>query len=200
MSKSKNKKGRVWATILYDEDIKTLSDKIEATKIPCYLSPCHDNDYNENGEKKKPHRHLMIVLNGPHEEPEIKEVFSELGGVGCERVRDKITYALYLTHANSKEKTQYNPCDVLTFNGAIEYNKLVERHNTFDYGEIMSEIISYIVENNTDVFADLVIFAKDNNPLWFRALMGKGGMAVTNFMRSRVWARERYKGGGTNEE
>ena len=64
------KRTRTWATIIYprqSEDEKTTcpdnwADVLGELGVKVCVSPLHDKDIEANGEKKKPHRHVIFSI------------------------------------------------------------------------------------------------------------------------------------------
>ena len=93
---------RCFATILYTESCSAdYLQQLESMHIPAFLSPLHDNDLTEDGEKKKPHYHLMLMFQGKKSKEQVVQIFKKLGGVGCELVESKIGMARYLCHLDN---------------------------------------------------------------------------------------------------
>ena len=66
-----------WATVVYpdgapDNWLQILRDML----IPCFVSPLHDQDYNADGEPKKPHYHVQFCFdsNSKRSRDQIKEL------------------------------------------------------------------------------------------------------------------------------
>ena len=73
-----------WATVVYpdsapDNWLQILRDML----IPCFVSPLHDQDYNADGEPKKPHYHVQFCFdsNSKRSRDQIKELTDQIGGV-----------------------------------------------------------------------------------------------------------------------
>ena len=83
------KRTRVFACTVYPESapsgwIKSLEEQC----IPCFISPLHDRDVDDEGNLKKEHYHVMTMYEGLKTVEQAREVFSMIGGVGCEIVKN----------------------------------------------------------------------------------------------------------------
>ena len=166
---------RTWATIVYQESCKeTWIDDLESLKIPCYISPLHDQDVQENNpnELKKPHFHVLLMFQGQKNRKNIMELVQAFGGVGAEKVEHKDAYAKYLCHLCSPGKHVYDIKDVLCLNGAKDYISVIEDSELDKYA-ILMDIIDFINEYNIFSFADLSDYARQNRKEWFRVIVGK---------------------------
>ena len=56
-----NDKNRYWTFLIYPESApKDWKDILQQTFLPVAISPLHDKDLNADGEKKKPHYHIIV--------------------------------------------------------------------------------------------------------------------------------------------
>ena len=121
------------------------------------------------------------------------EITEKLGSVGAEIVRCPHSYALYLTHANAPEKTQYSPEDIIAYYGAMDYLKKVQTSSINKY-EIIADIIRYCQANNIDCLADIIEYALENDETWFHVLAeGSSSFMLANYLKSRTWRKNKNK-------
>ena len=106
---------RNYATVVYPESApenwKTL---ISESKIPVFISPLHDNDFNATGEPKKPHYHVLTMFDTVKTKEQAETFFKTFGGVGCEVVNSTRAYGRYLCHLDNPDKAQYKIDDVIS--------------------------------------------------------------------------------------
>ena len=70
---------RNFVTIIYPESApENFKEIIGDWHIPAFLSPLHDKDVNPDGEKKKPHYHLMLMFRGKKSLDQVKEIIKEV--------------------------------------------------------------------------------------------------------------------------
>ena len=160
----KNERSKYWTLILYEdsENLK-FNDYIEKIKFLsdnyCYI--LHNKDYNENGEIKKNHYHIVMSFNNYKW---LNSLSSELNIPSnyFEKVRNLEHILMYLIHFNDKDKYQYDFTEIIgtkTFKDKLYrslhcYNK--------DEESKVSEIITYIIEHPDLSFTNLVKWVVEN--------------------------------------
>lgn len=180
-----NEKHYNYACMLYPSSVvEDYLSIIEGWHVPAFLSPLHDKDVHDKGEKKgqpkDPHYHLLVMFSNGRYENAVRELFVSIGGVGLEVIKDKAGYARYLCHLDNKDKAQYNPQEVKCFSGAdydMYLNKSVRKTDTY------GEIIKYIDECNIRSYAVLLRYAMYNKPMWFN-LLCENGLVIKDYIRS----------------
>lgn len=193
-AKKSNGRTRIWATVVYEESAPALwLETLAAMRVPCFVSPLHDRDVNPEGEPKKPHRHVLLMYDGVKTEEQAREAFSQIGGVGCERVQSVRGYARYLCHLDNPEKAQYDASEVLQFSGAdyLEVISLVT-----DKYKAIGDMIDFCEYNNIVSFSELLVYCRGNRPDWFRCLCDNSAYVMKEYLKSRVWSDERAREGG----
>lgn len=173
---------RCFATILYTESCAPdFLQQLESMHIPAFLSPLHDNDLTESGEKKKPHYHLMLMFHGKKSKDQIIKIFKKLGGVGCELVESKIGMARYLCHLDDPDKAQYLPDEVKRFAGA-DYLSVIT--TDIDRLRIITEMEEFCDNNNVFIYSVLARYARDNRPDWHRCLSTSCTVHMMAYLKS----------------
>ena len=112
-------KGRYFACVVYVDSLPVdFKERINFSGLKIAISPWHNMDQNADGLPKKPHRHVIIVFNGPvtreHADKVCKEIFN---GTVCIRLDTVRGYYRYFCHLDNPEKYQYQPCDIEHYNG-----------------------------------------------------------------------------------
>lgn len=182
----KERRVRNFAFLLYEESAQPeWKERISKLALPCFYI-YHDKDI-ENGKKKKPHYHVLFLLNSMHSREQILEIVEYIGGANgvYENVVDSKSYARYLCHLDNPEKHRYSFDEVVSL-GGLDYFKYMATDS--DKLRIVKEIIEYSKEHNIYSFADLVDYSKDNNYAWFRALCGFSGRVVREYIKSKYWS------------
>ena len=59
MSNNGTGRTRSYATVVYPESAPDFLERLNDLKVPCFVSPLHDKDFNPTGEPKKPHYHVL---------------------------------------------------------------------------------------------------------------------------------------------
>ena len=178
---------RNWASVIYPDSQETPDNWIEIIKeqiVPCFISPIHDKDINENGEIKKSHFHALLCFEGVKTREQAKEIFSLVGGVGAEPIKCVRAYARYLCHLDNPEKAQYSINDVICCCGA-DYYSLIQ--SSSDKYSAIGEIIDFCETEDIVSYAELIIYARENNFEWFKVLCDSGTLPIVQFLKSRYW-------------
>lgn len=176
---------RNYATVIYPESAPSnWKELLQEQMIPCFISPIHDSDLNPDGEKKKPHYHVLILFDGVKTIDQAKEIINSFGGVGCERVNSIRGYARYLCHLDNPEKAQYKVDDVISFCGA-DYISVVSLPS--DKYIAISDMLEFCKNNEIYAFSDLVDYARENRQDWFVTLCDNGTYIVKEYLKSSSW-------------
>lgn len=179
-------KTRNWVSIVYPESapdgwIDILSD----SHVPAIVSPLHDKDINPGtNETKKPHHHVMIMFDGPKDEPFARAIFESIGGVGCEAVNSVRGQARYFCHMDNPEKAAYSQEDIKAFSGA-NYTELIALPS--DKYKILGEMMDWVEENDIRSYRDLMVYARGQKQDWFQCLCDSGTYVMKEYLKSRTW-------------
>lgn len=188
-STAKDDRIRTFACIIYlDSAPADWKEIISSWHIEAFVSPLHDKDVNPGGEPKKPHHHVMLMFDGKKSDDRVKELFSEISGVGFERVNSTRGMARYLCHLDNPEKYQYDVGDVMQFAGA-DYQTIIGLPSD-KYGTLM-EMLDFIEANNVYSFSELLRWCGSHNSKWFRALSDNCAYIVKEYLSSRQYSHER---------
>lgn len=182
-----NGKGRTrnYATVVYPESApENWQELLVQQFVPAFISPLHDKDENPGGEPKKPHHHVMIMFDGVKTVEQAQEVFTAIGGVGCEVVKSIRGYARYLCHLDNPEKAQYSVEDVRSLCGADYPGTITLPTDMF---EMVGEMMDYCDSNDIYSYAQLLRFSRRYRPDWFRALCTSATYVIKEFLKTRSW-------------
>ena len=142
---------RNWKFLLYPEsapsDWLTI---LEDIGVPILISPMHDQDVNEEGELKKPHRHVLVTLDGPKPYDEVLTWFKPLGVKILKEVKSIRREERYWCHLDSPTKVKYDIAGLISLNG-YECKYLGER----DQLPYLSQLHKLIEDEGIIYFADL---------------------------------------------
>ncbi len=176
---------RNFGCVVYPESapenwIDILSDQ----KLPCFVSPLHDEDLDIQGQPKKPHYHVMVMFEGKKSRDQVNVIFNQIGGVGCEIVNSIRGYARYLCHMDNPEKHQYNPDDVICFGGA-DYFGICSL--AVDKYKAIGEMMDFCKLEGIHSFAYFCRYAKDFRFDWFRILCDSGAFVMREYLKTLTW-------------
>lgn len=180
---------RNYATVVYPESApEGWQEILSQCFVPAFISPLHDKDINPTGEPKKPHYHVVIMFDGVKTREQAQEIFSKIGGVGCEVVQSIRGYSRYLCHLDNPEKAQYRQEDVRALCGA-DYVGAIGL--VTDKYKAIGEMIDFCVVNGIYSYSDLLIYCRNEHFDWFRVLCDNGTVVMKEFLKSAQWTSER---------
>ena len=161
-------RARNWAFIAYPESlpdnwIEILSDY----HVPAFISPLHNQDCDNDGEKKKEHYHVMLMYQGKKSQDQVRAVTDSLNCTLPIVVSDTRGYARYLIHLDEtdEKKYHYDKKDVIELAGAC-YDDVIQLPN--DVEEIVRQIEMYIAENDVRYYQDFSLFLAKEKPEWHK--------------------------------
>lgn len=185
-----NKRTRNYATVVYPESAPDdWITKLQEQCVPALISPMHNRDINADGTPKKEHYHVMIMFEGVKTEKQAREVFELIGGVGVEPIKCLRAYARYLCHLDNPDKAQYDVSDVISCAGADYYSMISLASDKYS---AIGEMLEFCIDNGTDCYAELLLYAKHNREDWFRVLCGSGTITMVQFLKSKYWHDHKY--------
>lgn len=179
---------RAWTAIMYPESMNRYwKQALTDTHIEALISPLHDKDTNPDGDKKKPHYHVMLLFQSVVRRQTAQKVFDTIKATQCQAVKSIRGEARYLCHLDNPEKYQYPMDQVVELNGA-DYRSMIALPS--DRYETIRQIICFIEENNICSFARLVLWTSKNQEDWFRALCDNCAYIVREYLESRAWSEK----------
>lgn len=190
-SNSGTKRTRNYATVIYPESAPENWREILAQQfVPSFISPLHDKDVNPTGEPKKPHYHVIIMFDSVKTIEQAKELFSLIGGVGCEVIQSIRGYARYLCHLDNPEKSQYSIDDVKALCGA-DYISIIGL--AIDKLKALDEMMEFCEKYDVVSFYALSKYASAHRSDWARVLKESGTLYMREYLKSRQWSIENNK-------
>lgn len=178
-------KGRTrnFATVVYPESApEGWQEILSECFVPAFISPLHDKDTNPTGEQKKAHYHVIIMFDSTKTVEQAQEIFSKIGGVGCEKVNSIRGYARYLCHLDNPEKFQYNQEDVRSLCGA-DYSSTIGLAT--DKYKALAEMQDFCEVYNVNSFYLLAKYSKEHRQDWYRILSDCGSVYMREYLQSR---------------
>lgn len=185
--KNSSGKGRTrnYASVVYPESAPcNWQDILSEQFVPAFISPLHDKDLNPTGEAKKPHYHVVIMFDSVKTKDQAVDVFSKIGGVGCEVIQSIRGYARYLCHLDNPEKAQYLQEHVRSLCGA-DYSSVIGL--VTDKYKAIGEMIDFCREKNVYSYSDLLEYCRLERFDWFRVLCDNGTVVMKEYLKSKSW-------------
>lgn len=176
-------KSRYWAFIVYPESVtEGWENTLEETGLQFAVSPLHDKDIDPDGNKKKPHYHILVQYEGPKRYKNIKEeICDKIGATIPKKVESLRGYYRYFTHADNPEKAQYKEEEIKRYNNftidltstettvikkkicqIIETTKIKEYCELLDYFAEIGDNDYWEIASNHTYFFDRYITSKRN--------------------------------------
>ena len=178
------KRTRNYASVIYPDSAPDGWQEILTQQfVPAFISPLHNQDVNPTGEIKKEHYHVIIMFDSVKTVEQAKDIFSLIGGVGCEIVQSIRGYARYLCHLDNPEKAQYSPDDVISLCGA-DYHGVIGL--PIDKYKAIGEMMDYCEDNKVYSYSQLL-----ERGDWFRILCDSGTKVIVEFLKSCYWTDTR---------
>lgn len=203
--KKDDARGRNWATIVYSEnhDREEIIERLNSCHVKWFLSPLHDldkwkegeNENHEAGEPKKAHYHVLVMFDGNKSVSQMKAIFKEIDGVGCERVSDLRSYSRYLCHLDEGGlKPLYNVEEVRQGGGA-DFRSIAR--SDVDRVTTLQDILLFIRHNELTSYDDLIDLCIDSGLTDYLDLITKTYhhviIAYMAAKSKKFWAREQAR-------
>lgn len=189
MSKEKTSglgRTRNFATVVYPESAPDRWQEILGEQfIPAFISPLHNADIDPGDQPKKPHYHVVLMFDSTKTSEQAQEVFSKIGGVGCEKVQSIRGYARYLCHLDNPEKAQYDQAEVSCLCGA-DYATVIGLAS--DKYKALAEMEEFCEKYNVFSFFALCRYATAHRTDWSRTLKDNGALYMKEYLQSRKWS------------
>lgn len=188
MGDQKKTRTRNFATVVYPESApERWQDILSQYCIPAFISPLHDADLNPTGELKKAHYHVILMFESLKTKDQAQDIFTSIGGVGCEVVQSIRGYARYLCHLDNPEKHKYSESDVCSLSGA-DYRTTIGLAS--DKYKALGEMQDFCEQYNVMSFYLLSQYARKNRQDWYRILCDCGAVFMREYLKSRKWSAD----------
>lgn len=172
---------RNWKCIIYPDDIGPhWLELLDDVGVPMLVSPLHDSDLDEDGNKKKPHRHVLISLTAKQKYSVVLGWMLPLGVKILKEVRDVRRDERYWCHLDSPAKAQYSTDELIPIGGYV-CKYLGERYEQ----NTLTQIMSLIDELGLVDYADLGHELYENYPELFLVFVRYPAF-FNNYMHSRL--------------
>lgn len=159
----KEQRSSKWTFLFYKESAPNdYFEVLEELHIPFILSPWHDKDINrQTGNLKKAHKHGAFFFDSLKSYTQVSELIKERlnGPSHVEVVQSPKGLFDYFTHAESKDKTQYNINDIEVGCG-FNLDRFLVEVNSDDF---LQEVVDIINQKDFTEFEELVWYARNNH-------------------------------------
>lgn len=179
------KRSKHFATVVYPEStlLSSMFEFLGDLKIHYLVSPPHDGDFDDGGNLKKVHFHVIFVFDSLKSLDQVHSIIasspSDVQFCGLEIVNSFPCYARYLCHLDNPDKAQYDINDVVAF--GIDYLSVIA--TKVDKFASFVLLLDFIESNPNFSFSDLCFYARHNNPDMLQAIMSNS-YTVREILRS----------------
>lgn len=192
---TKEQRSTKWTFLIYKESApENYLEILDGLHVPYILSPWHDKDYdNKKQEFKKAHKHGAFYFDSLKRYSQVSNLISDKlnGPTHVEVVVSPKGMYDYFTHAENKDKTQYNVSDIETGCG-FELDKFMLEQNS---AELIGTVIDVIKEQDITEFESLVSYARNKDSMLL-TLIFRHTYFFAKYLDSRRYTKEK----GTDED
>lgn len=183
--KSTDNRTRTWSFILYEESVPdNWKEVLDDMHIEWIESPWHDKDVNANGEKKKKHKHILLLFPGKKSYEQIKEITDNLNSPIPQRCHNAKALVRYMAHLDNPEKAQYNTADIVA-HGGVDLADMLRPSSSERYS-LIRDMIDYIRSAGVVEFQDLMDYAAaEHFDDWFPLLCDSSAYVVGQYIKSQ---------------
>ncbi len=185
---------RNWTLIFYPEDLPDdWIDRVNDLHFKWIQSPLHDQDFNADGEAKKPHYHTLLMFNVVKSYEQVAEMMIELFGasetgsiIGVappKQVADRSALVRYMAHLDNPEKAQYDVADIVGRNGA-DPSEVMKRSNA-EISDMVIAMERYIRDNEIIELSDFTDACAEINREWHTIATRQMTVYFNAYIRSR---------------
>lgn len=189
---TKDIKSREWWCVVYPESAPSnWRELVQETFLEAFISPLHDKDLNADGTPKKAHYHVVLAWPGPTTFSNAKGIIEQFKGViQPKKIGTLRGVCRYLCHLDNPEKAQYDPNDVVCYNGADWHTIINLQSDKYIAIEEMQEFCSrYRITS----FMQLNTYARNHRRAdWFRTLCDNGSYIMREYCKSLQWEIDNF--------
>lgn len=182
---SNRERVRSFAFELYEDSCKKgWKEELENMHVKA-LWIYHDKDVTEGGEMKKPHFHVMIMLDGSVGFSTARDIGKKFGAANdyIELIRSRGGYARYMCHLDQPNKYQYE-IELLQELGGINKMDLIGEERE-DKAEIAREVLKFCRERKIWHYCDIIDYCFENNEIWANLMLDiRFGRLIQDYIKS----------------
>lgn len=191
--KNSNKPSRYlsWTCVIYPESVpENWQELLGEMWIPWACSPLHDRDLNADGEKKKPHWHLLLSFRSVKTYEQVKEITDKLNAPVPQPCKDTRGLVRYFLHLDNPSKAQYEKKDITSGGGFDVENAL--KPTATEESEILDEIEDFIEMHWVVEYCDLASYIRHEKKEW-ASVFRHNAFHLSNIMKSQRYKLEKQE-------
>lgn len=193
-SKRAGLRTRNWTIVFYPEDLpEDWEQRVNELLIKWIRSPLHDQDLNADGKPKKPHYHSLFLFSAVKTQEQVENIFKELFGESEEgsiigvampqMVNDRTSLIRYMAHLDNPEKAQYDPSEIVGYNG-VDVAEIL-RYSATETREMVIAMEEFIENHRITELSDFSQAIRYDYPEWHTILTTKMTVYFSAFIKSR---------------
>ncbi len=185
---------RNWTVIFYPDDLpEDWVERVNDLHFKWIQSPLHDQDFNADGEAKKPHYHTLFMFSVVKTYEQVQEMMIELFGtsetgsiIGVappKQVSDRSALVRYMAHLDNPDKAQYDVNDIIGHNGGDPSEVL--KYSASETRDMIIAMEEYIEDNGITELSEFSRSIRYEQAEWYTILSTKMTVYFSAFIRSR---------------
>lgn len=181
-------RNRNWVFIVYPESApENWREILDEQHVPWIESPLHDMDTNPGtGEVKKAHWHVAMIFHGKKSFEQVQEITASVNSPIPQPIQDMRGQIRYFAHLDNPDKAQYSIDAIIPHSGADLDSYLGPTSG--EVTAMLAAMTVYVSENGIVEFSDLVDYARENEPSWFKLLSERSTLFMKEYIKSKNFA------------
>lgn len=182
--KKKDVRTKNWTAIFYPDSLpENWLSLCRDLKTDTIISPLHDQDVLPDGEKKKPHYHVIFKFSSNKSFEQVKEITDQFNAPIPQKV-DSIKGAVrYLVHADNPDKALYKRSDIQII-GSVDIDQYFQMTQSHRYA-LVKEMIEFVRDNGITEFSILMDYSTECRfEDWFPLLCDSSAYIIDKYITS----------------
>lgn len=181
-----------WKESDIEKKLKKAQEDFEKSHITTDEYDDIINNMPKAGDSKKAHYHVIIMFDGNKSPKQIKAMFAEIDGVGCEKVSDLRAMSRYLCHLDEGGLKPLYSVDDIRQGGGADYRSTAR--SDCERVVNLQEILLFIKSHELVSYDDLLDLLIDSGMTDYLDLVTKTYhhviVAYMSAKSKKYWARE----------
>ena len=184
-SQPRDERTRNWTFVAYPESAPAnWRDLLDDEHIQWVESPLHDKDENADGEMKKPHWHILVLLKEKKSFEQVKELTDKLTATIPQKVASAKGLVRYMAHLDNPEKVQYDRTQIIG-HGGVDVTEYLKPTSSTRY-QLIAEMMDFVQDKNIVEMEDLLFYARTERfDDWFPLLCDNSAYIMGSLLKSR---------------